>query len=79
MVNQQTSLTSSSFAMVGCWVGGSIFSHETETMILSYCNMLDKSNSHCYPCHRKHGPTPDTNTFNAAAFLIFIDILSIIH
>ena len=34
MVNQQTSLTSSSFAMVGCWVGGSIFSHETETMIL---------------------------------------------
>ena len=33
--------------------------------------MLDKSNSHCYLCRRKHGPTTDTNMFNATALLIF--------
>ena len=32
--------------------------------------LLNKSNSHCSFCNRKHSPTTDINTFNATALLI---------
>ena len=41
--------------------------------------MLNKSNSHCYLCYRKHNPTIDINTFNATALLIFRLIPSILY